>query len=177
MSSNPNKFCSSGKFIKSNLCLQLTEKEAEVLKLNRDITDLHRSLASKEEECLASTQSVQRAQHNEATANSHSQKLESMINDLRAEITDAKALHRQAVYDSQHCERRVKLLEEELNCAREEAAKGVEEIGMLQNRLKEATNATHNHKDLLKSEVRPINSTLHFEIRGSTFFYSIESLI
>ncbi len=128
-------------------------KENEIVKLNRDITDLHRSLAAKEEECLSASQSTQGAQHREATANSHIHKLESIIEEMRGQVSDAKALHRQSVYDGEHCERRVKLLEEELNSARNEAAKGVEEIGVLQNRLKEAANATHSHKDLLKSEV------------------------
>merc|ERR1712226_1178105 len=76
------------------------------------------------------------------------------------EVTDAKALHRQSVYDNEHCERRVKLLEDELNCARNESARAVEEIGLLQNRLKEATNATHNHKDLLKSELSRRDETI-----------------
>ena len=69
-------------------------------------------------------------------------------------------------HDFDQKERKIKLLEEELLNARNEASKAVDEIGILQNRLREATSLNNNNKDLLKAEVGLFDLTSIIPIVG-----------
>ncbi|GFR71886.1 Golgin subfamily B member 1-like [Elysia marginata] len=138
-----------------DLNYEIQSRDRKVSNLSGQLGDLQTELSMKDSEISTHVQNIKILQDKHRHALQESSKSEEVIRQLRSELLAIRDQHTQSSQD-----RRIRALESELVEAKDYRRKNLDEIGALQERLRESHHSTHDHQDLLKSELARRDDTI-----------------
>ncbi|KAK2143064.1 hypothetical protein LSH36_881g02026 [Paralvinella palmiformis] len=173
-----------------NIKHELQMREEKIMKLEMAITELNNVIAVKDSESANHIQTVKVLQDRQReTASEVSLELmrqvadcEETIQHLKTELSTLRDHYDRSHHDCSHLERRIQQLESDLHATQDDKRKLLDEIGALQNKLRDSQVSSHDHHEILKSELLRRDETiqklrkdvLHFQEKRDAYQSDID---
>ncbi|KAK0062771.1 myosin-9-like isoform X1 [Biomphalaria pfeifferi] len=139
---------------------EIHSRDRKISGLTSQISDLQAELNMKDSENSNYQQTIKLLQDKIRQSTLELTKSEEVSRQLKSDLASIRDQNSQSSHSVSHYERRIRALEAELVEAKDQRRKNLDEIGALQEKLREGNISTHDHHEVLKSELARRDDTI-----------------